>query len=132
MNKKSILKRRGAEAFSKQLISNGGTYTIDEVSGFLGISISEVEERTGSEFLAVQIDKVISYPRWQFKGNKLVEHFSEVMVLLNTTPVTVVQFFLTTAENLNKSPIDALRTGNEKEFGSVKLLAQQFEQQIAR
>ena len=134
MNKKSILKQGGAEAFSKQLRNEGGTYTIDEVSRLLGISISEVEERTGSEFLAVQLDEGISYPCWQFDGNEVVKYFSDVMAMLDLSysPVGIVQFFLTKDEDLNKSLIDALKDGNKKELALVKLLAQQFHQQVAR
>jgi len=53
--------------------------------------------------------------------------------MLNTnSPVGIVQFFLTTDEDLQKKPIDVLKGGDTKELARVKILAKQFYQQVAR
>lgn len=131
--KKAVLKQRGAEAFAKQLRDAGGTYSNDEVSLLLAIPKSEVKEQTGSELLGIKLQGETVYPCWQFDGNTIVENFTEIMAMLNTdSSVASVQFFLTTNEDLKKKPIDVLKGGDEKELATVKLLAKQFYQQVAR
>ena len=131
--KKTVLKLRGAEAFAKQIRDAGGTYSIDEVSLLVGIPKSEVKEQTGSEFLGIHLQGQIVYPRWQFDGSAVVENFTELMAMLKTaSPVGIVQFFLTTDEDLKKKPIDVLKGGDRKEIASVIILAKQFYRQVAR
>jgi len=63
----------------------------------------------------------------------VVEHFADIMGMLNTTlPVGAVQFFLIDGVYLGQSPIEALRSGEDKLLDKVRLLAGQFYQQIAR
>jgi len=131
--KKAELKQRGAEAFVKQLREAGGTCSTDEVSRLLGISKGEVKEQTGSKLLGIQFQDEIVYPCWQFDGDAIVENFTEILAMLNTdSSVAIVQFFLTTDEDLKKKTIDALKDGKEKEIAIVKILAKQFYQQVAR
>jgi len=131
--KKTVLKLRGAEAFAKQLRDAGGTCSIDEVSQLLGISQDEVKEQTGSELLGIELQGKIVYPCWQFDKNEIVENFTEIMAMLKTDyPVGIVQFFLTTDEDLQKKPIDVLKGGDTKELARVKILAKQFYQQVTR
>lgn len=132
-NKKAVLKHRGAEAFAKQLRGAGGTCSIDEVSRLLGISKSEVKEQTGSGLLGIELQGEIVYPCWQFNGDSIVDNFTEIMAMVKTdSPVGLVQFFLTTDGDLKKKPIDVLKGGDTKELATVKLLAKQFYQQVAR
>ena len=131
--KKTVLKQRGADAFAKQLKDAGGTYSIEYVSRLLGIPQSEVKEQTGSELLDIQLQGQIVYPCWQFDGNAVVDNFIELMAKLNTvSPVGIVQFFLTTDEDLKKKPIDVLKGGDRKEIASVIILAKQIYRQVAR
>ncbi len=132
-NKKAALKQRGAEAFAKQLREAGGTCSINEVSQLLGILKSEVKEQTGSEFLGIQLQGETVYPVWQFDENAIVKNFTEIMAMLNTdSSVAIVQFFLTTDAVLKKKPINVLKGGDTKEIATVKILAKQFYQQVAR
>jgi PHD/YefM family antitoxin component YafN of YafNO toxin-antitoxin module len=131
--KKVVLKQRGAEEFTKQLRDAGGTCSIDEVSQLLGISQKEVKEKTGSELLGIQFKGKVVYPVWQFNGSVIIEYFSEIMAMLKTdSSVGIVQFFLTTDEDLHKKPIDVLKDGDKKEIATVKILAKQFYRQVAR
>lgn len=133
MNKKAILKKRGNKAFHKQIMESGGTYTSEEVSCLLGIPLIDVAERRNYDLLALQFDDDIAYPCWQFNENAVVEHFAEIIALLDTlSMVSVVQFFLSKDEELNKSPIDVLKEGVPNEIARVRLLAKQFHQQVAR
>lgn len=124
------LKQRGAVGFDLQLKKAGGLYTADEVSHILDVTKNYVDEKTGCVLLGIQVHGVMLYPCWQFEGNKLVDNFPEVMALLDATSVSIIQFFLTYVEELNKSPIEALINGND--LATVIILAQQFQQHIAR
>lgn len=134
MSKRNILKKRGKEAFQKQISESGGTYTTHEVSELLCITASAVQKLTEHcHLLAIPLGDKTCYPVWQFDENGVIEHFSVIMGMLNTSsPVGVVQFFLTNDLYLGQSPIDALRSGDPKQLDKVKLLAKQFYQQIAR
>jgi len=131
--KKAALKQRGAEAFSKQLSEAGGTYSIDEVSQLLGIPKNKIKVKTGSDLLGIQLPGEVVYPCWQFDGDSILDNFTEIMSMLNTdSPVSIVQFFLTTDEDLKNKPIDVLKGGDINELARVKLLAKQFYIQGAR
>lgn len=131
--KKAVLKKHGAEIFIKQLRDAGDIYSIGEVSQLLGTPKSEIKEKTGSELLGIELHGEIIYPCWQFNGNSTVDYFTELMAILNTnSPVSIVQFFLTTDDDLKKNPIDVLNGGDKNEIARVKLLAKQFYQQGAR
>lgn len=133
VSKKEVLKQRGLAAFYKQLSEAGGTYTVDEVSQLIGMAKIDIIERSGSDFLGVQLQNDISYPCWQFDGNAIVDNFIEIMAMLNTdSAVGIVQFFLTTDEDLKKKPIDVLKGGDVKEIAIVKILAKQFYRQVTR
>ena len=134
MSNSDILKKRGKEAFRNQISESGGTYTTDEVSELLGITAIAVQKfLERGHLLAIPLGDKTCYPVWQFDENGVVEHFSVIMAMLNTSsPVGVVQFFLTHDLYLGQTPIDALRSGDPKQLDKVKLLAGQFYQQIAR
>ena len=134
MNKIKSLKETGKKAFRKQLVDAGGTYTAREVSLLLDISSIKIEEQKNINLLAVQVGDDTLYPCWQFDGNVVVENFTEIMVMLNTSsPVDIVQFFLTKDEDLGCiSPIVALKMGIPEQVALVKILAKQFHQHCAR
>ena len=132
MNRKETLKELGAAAYNMQ-VKSAGILSAQEVSELLGIPISEValRLRTGS-LLAVQVDEGRAFPSWQFNKNRVVEHFPEIMLMLDTSSVGVFRFFQTYDEDLACTPIEALKSGEHKQFGIVKILAQQFNKQVAR
>ena len=131
--KRDLLKQRGTHAFSKQLSEAGGTYSADEVSQMLGVTEIDVIEGTNRKLLGVQIKGEYRYPCWQFDGNKVVEHFSEIIVMLETNPISMIQFFLSTEPDINgMSPIEVLKLGELRQIKTVKLLAKQFQQHVAR
>ncbi len=134
VSKRAMLKIQGQISFRQQIIDAGGAYTTKEVANLLGISASAVRKRLErGRLLAVPLGKSSSYPVWQFDENGVVGHFADVMAMVNTTsPVGMVQFFLTYDEDLGKTPIDVLKGGNLNDVKMVEVLAQQFNQQIAR
>lgn len=134
MNIRDTLKQCGAEKFQKQIREAGGIYTTEEVSEFLGIPPNAVQKRLEQGcLLAVPFENNYGYPIWQFDKKDVVDHFSEIMAILNTSlPIGITQFFLTYDEDLESTPIEALKSCDPNQLEIVKLLAQQFYQQVAR
>ena len=134
MDKKEILKLCGKNAFRKQIEESGGVYSTKEVSELLGISPSAVRMRLmRGQLLAIPFGGTTVFPVWQFDENGVIEHFLEIKATLSTSsPVGVVQFFLTYDEDLGHTPIEALKSGNPSQLELVKILAKQFNKQVAR
>jgi hypothetical protein len=133
-SKRAVLKLRGQMAFREQIEEAGGVFTTQQVAQLLGITPSAVRKRLErGRLLAVPFGEGANYPVWQFDENGVIEHFADIMAMLNTTsPVGMVQFFLTYDEDIGQTPIDALKEGNPRDFEIVKILARQFNQQVAR
>ena len=134
VSRRALLKLRGQIAFRKQITESGGAYTTKEVAELLGISPGAVRKRLErGSLLAVSLGENSSYPVWQFDDNGIVSHFSEIMAMVETnSSVGLVQFFLTCDEDLKQTPIEALKSGDPDRLAIVRILAQQFNQQVAR
>lgn len=134
VSKRAILKLKGQMAFRQQIEASGGVYTTEDVAKLLAITPSAVRKRLERErLLSVPFGDKTSYPVWQFDEQGVVKHFAEIMASLQTTsPVGVVQFFLTYDEELDQTPIEALKSGDATKLEAVKILAEQFNQQVAR
>lgn len=132
--RKASLKLKGQITFRQQIIDAGGTYSTIEVADLLGISTSAVRKRLEcGRLLSVIFGDITSYPVWQFDEKGVVTQFVNTMALLDTSsPVSAFRFFLTHDQDLGCTPIKALKKGERKQLKTVKILAQQFNQQIAR
>jgi len=133
-SKRTLLKLQGHTAFHHQLHLSGGAYSTSQVADLLKISAEAVRKRVSrGKLLAIQLGDGHGFPVWQFDDGSVVQHFDEILGLLkNTRPVGAVQFFITENEVLGKTPIDALKQGSETELETVRLLARQWRQHIAR
>ncbi|MEJ1362011.1 MAG: hypothetical protein RPU34_05705 [Candidatus Sedimenticola sp. (ex Thyasira tokunagai)] len=134
MNRKEVLIARGLMAFRQQIEDAGGVYTTQQVTELLGITPGDVRKRLErGRLLAVSMGEGTSYPVWQFDDKGVIERFADIMAMISTTsPVGMVQFFLTHDEDMGKTPVEALKGGDPKQLKMVKILAQQFNQQVAR
>lgn len=133
MDKKETLKERGIAVFNKHVIS-AGILSARDVSELLNIPMSQVSERREKGLLlAVQIDQGTVFPGWQFDKGGVIDHFTEIMLMLATSSsVSVFRFFQTFDEDLGCTPTDALKNGDPSELEIVKILAKQFNNQVAR
>jgi hypothetical protein len=104
------------------------------VAELLDISEGAVRKRLErGRLLGIPFGENTSFPVWQFDDNGVVEHFAEIMALVETSsPIGKFRFFLTFDEDLGQTPIDALKDGDPKLLEIVKILATQFNQQVAR
>jgi len=134
ISKKARLKLQGRPVFRQQLADAGGVYNTKEVADLLNISSDAVRKRAAQgRFLIVRLGEQTCYPVWQFDDGNIVEHFTDVMIMLDTTSsVGVVQFFLSYDEDLEQTPIEALKSGDPDKLAIVEILAKQFNQQVAR
>lgn len=134
VSKQALVKLRGQMAFRRQIEEAGGVLNTQQVAELLGITPGAVRKRLErGRLLAVPFGEGANYPVWQFDENGVIEHFADIMAMVNTTsPAGMVQFFLAYDEDMGKTPIDALKEGNPRDFEIVKILAQQFNQQVAR
>ena len=128
------LKAAGQISLNQKIDDSGGVYTTKQVATLLGISPNAVIMRLErGHLLGLPFGESLGYPVWQFEENGVVEYFSEVMILLDTSSSAgMVRFFLTHDEDLGQTPINALKQGTPKQLEMVKNLATQFNQQIAR
>lgn len=134
MDKRALLKQRGRESIRQILAESGGVYATDEVAELLGISLDEVstlvEERG---LLAIELDGEVLFPTWQFDENGIIPGFVDIMRMLDTaSPVGIVRFFLTHEEALSRTPIDSLEEGDRESLDLIRLLAINFNSQLAR
>lgn len=133
-SKRARLKLQGQIAFRHQIEQAGGVYSTEEVAKLLNISSGAVRKRLErGRLLSVPIGEKASFPVWQFGEEGVVKHFPDIMSSLKTSsPIGVVQFFLTFDEDLGETPIEALKSGGAEKLELVKILAEQHYQQVAR
>jgi len=134
MDKRALLKQRGQEAIRQILVASGGVYTRDQVAALLEISEEEVLELVEQGgLLVIELGGEHGFPKWQFDENGIVPRFAEILGILETSsPVGVIRFFLSQSVVLGCPPIKALKSNMPNQVEMVRLLAQQFNQQVAR
>ena len=128
------LKVAGQIAFNQQIDDSGGLFTTQQVATLLGINPDAVIKRLErGRLLALPFGESIGYPVWQFNENEVVEHFADILAVLDiSSSAGMFRFFLTHDEGLGLTPINALKEGFPRHLKMVKILASQFNQQIAR
>ncbi|MBL1274980.1 MAG: hypothetical protein COB30_002735 [Ectothiorhodospiraceae bacterium] len=133
-SKRALLKLRGQVAFRQQVEDSGGVYTTQQVAQLLDTTPGAVRKRLErGRLLGIPFGENTSFPVWQFDDNGIVKHFADIMKLVNTSSsLGKFYFFLTYDEDLGQTSIDALKDNDLKKFEIVKILATQFNQQIAR
>jgi len=134
VSKRALLKLRGQIAFRQQIEDSGGVYTTQQVAELLGISPSAVRKRLErGRLLAIPFGEGSNFPVWQFDETGVLEHFAEIMAMLDTaSSAGKARFFLAYDEDLQQTPIDALKAKDAEQLEIVRILAQQFNQQVAR
>ena len=128
------MKSAGEIALNKQIDDSGGLFTTLQVATLLGINPSAVIKLLErGRLLSLPFGGSIGYPVWQFNENGVVENFVDIMAMLDTSSsVGIFHFFLTYDEDLGQTPINALKEGMPRHLKMLKILAAQFNQQMAR
>jgi len=134
MNKKEKIKARGKIRFEELITESGGTYSIDKVAEILSITKDEVlQYYNNRKLLAFEYRGELVYPTWQFNNGDVIPYFGEIMSILGIhPPVCLFRFFLTYDSDLKLTPVEAMIKGDPKEIHIVRILAQQFNNQVAR
>ncbi|MFK5949502.1 MAG: hypothetical protein QM500_12120 [Methylococcales bacterium] len=133
-SKRALLKLKGQIAFREQVEVAGGVFTTKEVADLLSTSPGAVRKRVERKrLLTIPFGKEARFPVWQFDEHSVVNSFANIMALLDTSsPIGIFRFFLTYDDDLKCTPIEALKENNINQLRNVKILASQFNQQIAR
>jgi hypothetical protein len=134
ISKRTRLKLKGSMAFKAQLEEAGGVYSAKKVAELLGISSGAIRKRVErNNLLAVMLGGQLQFPIWQFTEAGVVDHFTEILGILGpVSAVSAIQFFLTYDEDLRDTPIGALQRGDRSQLETIRLLAKQWQQQVAR
>ena len=134
LKKKELLKERGKQALQYLLREAGGTCSAQEAAERLQIGQESLSHQIDSkQVLAVFVDGEMRFPVCQFDGNSVLDHFADIYRLLDTaSPVSAIRFFLTHDGDLGDTPQNALKDATPERLEVIRILAKQFNQQVAR
>lgn len=91
---------------------HGGCYSLHEVATYLNISEDKVTTMVShSQLLCFKLYFRRKFPVWQFKDDKVVSGFEQILRRLKySSPFSQIRFFLCEDVELGMTPIAALRT----------------------
>lgn len=114
------------------LDGHGGVLSPADTAKLLGITPDAVRKRKiARKLIGLKLGKATVYPAFQFQDGQVVPHLGQVLQALPPeSPVAQIRFLLTWDDDLQMTPLDALRQGSALEL--VLRKARQEGEQVAR